>query len=79
MNMLSNIWADERLNAENSIVHQLDVWLAPYCCQFVTDLAQGEKENIIISKMDRCRTLRFPAHSALRFSWPEGFLLEAVL
>ena len=79
MNMLSNICDDERLNAENSIVHQPDVWLAPYCYQFFTDLAQGERENIIISKMDRCRTLRFPAHSALRFLWSEGFLLEAVL
>jgi hypothetical protein len=51
-----------------------DAKLPPTWCQ----LHDEEIKKTNISKMDRCRTPRFPAHSALRFSWPEGFLPEVL-
>ena len=54
-------------------VHQLAANLAAYVRPIHT-FAKDKK----ISRMDRCRTHRCPAHSALRFSWAVGLLAEEV-
>ena len=50
-----------------------------FAAKLATDFRRSAAMNIsrIISRMDRCRTHRCPAHSALRFSWPECLLAEA--
>ncbi len=38
-----------------------------------------QKEGKKISRMDRCRTHRFPAHSALRFLWAESLSMKEAM
>lgn len=61
-----------------ALFHEAAAILSPTWRQGVCSSVRRRSKKIEISRMDRCRTHRCPAPSALRFSWAESLLAEEV-
>ncbi len=57
--------------------HHAGASMAPIWFQYRRSLKAAKTRSRVISRMEWCRTHHCPAHSALRFSWADGLLVEA--